>query len=71
MSNVIELNIAEIDTVVGGTSRGEAAAMYQLNIPSRTMMAMPSETYSASFSRPASPTFNAADLQARLGALRY
>lgn len=70
MNNVIELNVAEIDSVVGGT-RTDTAAMYQLSVPNKTMMAMPSaSTYSASLSRPTAPTFNAADLQARLDALR-
>lgn len=66
MSNIIELNIAEIDTVVGGTSRGDAS-LYAVNT-NKTAMALPSDTYSASFSRPASPTINTADLQARLSA---
>lgn len=70
MSKIIELNITEIDTVVGGISRGDAS-MYAVATPNKTMMALPSETYSASFSRPASPTLNTADLQARLDARRF
>jgi hypothetical protein len=70
MSNVIELNIADIDTVVGGVSASQAAAL-QMSIPSKTMMAVPNvSAYSTSISRPAVPTYNAADLQARLDALR-
>jgi len=67
-SNIIELNIAEIDTVVGG-SRAQTVA--QLSVPNKTMMAMPDRpTYSASLNRPTGSTYNAADLQARLDALR-
>ena len=70
MSNIIELNIAEIDTVVGGVGTSQAAAL-QMSIPTKTMVAMPiMSTYSASLSRPATPTFNTADLQAHLDALR-
>jgi len=69
MSKIIELNIAEIDTVVGGIGRGDAS-LYAVNT-NKTTMALPSDTYSASFSRPASPTSNAADLQARLDARRF
>lgn len=70
MSNIIELNFAEIDTVVGGLSASQTAA-FQMSIPNKTMMAMPDRpTYSASISRPTAPTFNVADLQARLDAIR-
>ena len=70
MSNIIELNIAEIDTVVGGVSTSQTAAL-QMSIPNKTMMAVPNvSSYAAGISRPAAPTFNVADLQARLDALR-
>lgn len=65
MSNIIELNIAEIDTVVGGVDRSPTPS-----IPNKTAMAVPNmSAYSAG--RPASTySYNTSDLQARLEALR-
>ena len=67
MCNIIELNNAEIDTVVGGVSASQTAAL-QMSIPTKTMIAVPNvSTFAATLSQPA---FNVADLQARLNALR-
>lgn len=64
MSNVIDLNIAEIDSIVGGTRVNTAM---QLNVPNKTAMAVPNvSAYSASLtaSRPVRrttpPTFRRA-----------
>jgi hypothetical protein len=64
MSNVIELNFAEIETVVGGVDRSPTPS-----IPNKTAMAVPNmSAYSA---RPTSTysSYNASDLQKRLEAL--
>jgi hypothetical protein len=43
----------------------------QLSVPNETAMAVPNvSAYSASLSQPARPTYNTADFQARLDALR-
>jgi hypothetical protein len=71
MNSIIELNLGEIDSVVGGVSAGQAAALQQMAIPNKTMMATPNvSAYSAAISRPAVATYSASALQARLDALR-
>jgi hypothetical protein len=55
MSNVIELNIAEIDTVVGGAGTSQAATFQQtsplLARPTGTLAALPNKTvFASSFS---------------------
>ena len=71
MSNVIELNFAEIDTVVGGTTSIRTSAPPPINY-NRTQMAIPSQTFAASSSSAldmgSRPDTSA--LQARLDALR-
>ena len=55
MSNVIELNIAEIDTVVGGAGTSQTATFQQtsplLAQPTATTVALPNKTvFAGSFS---------------------
>jgi hypothetical protein len=73
MSNVIELNIAEIDTVVGGTTSIRTSAPPPINY-NRTQMAIPSHTFAASSNySPSTSMGSSVDtsaLQARLDAMR-
>ena len=55
MSNVIELNIAEIDTVVGGAGTVQTATFQQTSLllarPTATTVALPNKTvFASSFS---------------------
>ncbi len=67
MSNIIELNVTEIDTVVGGTDRTRTPP--EIN-PNRTMTATNS-AFSANVSRPGTAsTYSSSDFRTRLDTVR-